>query len=149
MEMIELKQYSPEDYMKIRRRDFDMLTFLNFPNPKTVARNLLKGMAVTGFNSGEIIACGGIVPLWKGVGEAWVVTSPLVKRYPFSFMKVVWKRLIIFMKIMELERVQTTVDAEHEVSLKWIERMGFVNEGLMKRYVNGRDFYRYALIVEK
>ena len=147
--MIELKQYSPEDYLKIRRRDFDMLTFLNFPNPKVVARNLLRGMAITGFRDEEIVACGGIMPLWKGVGEAWVVTSPLVKMCSFSFVKVVWRRLLTFTKIMELERVQTTVDAEHEVSRKWVERMGFKQEGLLKKYINGRDFFRYALIKEK
>lgn len=147
--MIEIKQYSPEDYMKIKRRDFDMLTFLNFPNPRIAARNLLRGMAITGFRDGEIIACGGIMPLWKGVGEAWVVTSPLVRVCSFSFVKVVWRRLKVFTSILGLERVQTTVDAEHEVSIKWVERMGFIREGLMKQYINGRDFYRYALIREK
>jgi len=50
---------------------------------------------------------------------------------------------------MDLERVQTTIDAEHEVSKAWAERMGFVNEGLMRKYIAGRDFYRYALIREK
>ena len=147
--MIEIKQYSPEDYMKIKRRDFDMLTFLNFPNPRIAARNLLRGMAITGFRDGEIIACGGIMPLWKGVGEAWVVTSPLVRVCSFSFVKVVWRRLKVFAGILDLERVQTTVDAEHEVSIKWVERMGFMREGLMRRYIDGRDFYRYALIRDK
>lgn len=135
--------------MRIKRRDFDMLTFLNFPNPRVIARNLLRGMAITGFHNGEILACGGVMPLWKGVGEAWVVTSPLVEKCPFFFMRTVWRRLLTFISIMELERVQTTVDAEHEVSLKWVERMGFKQEGLMEKYIGGRDFFRYALIMER
>jgi RimJ/RimL family protein N-acetyltransferase len=50
---------------------------------------------------------------------------------------------------MDLDRIQTVVDAEHTVSHKWVERMGFKNEGLMRKYLGGRDFYRYALIREK
>ena len=147
--MIEIRQYIPGDYMRIMRRRFDMVTFLNFPDPYEVAVNLSKGPAFTGANSDEIIACGGIIPLWKGVGEAWVVTSPLVEKYPFTFAKIIWRRLRALTDIMDLTRVQTTVDAGHEVSIKWLERMGFVNEGEMKRYIGGRDFYRYALIKEK
>jgi len=147
--MIEIRQYVPEDYMKIQRRKFDMLTFLNFPNPKILARNLMRGPALTGFSDGEIIACGGIMPLWKGVGEAWVVTSPLVLKCSFSFVKVILRKLPIFSNILELERVQTTVDVEHTTSIKWVERMGFVREGLMHKYINGRDYYRYALIKER
>lgn len=146
---VELRDYKSEDYMTIKRRHFDSLTFLNFPNPKLIAENLTKGPAFTAFNDGEIVACGGIMPFWKEVGEAWVITSPLVSQYPLFFAKTVWRKLRDLIKSMNLERVQTMVDAENIISQRWVERMNFKNEGLMRKYLGGRDYIRYALIKEK
>jgi hypothetical protein len=145
---IKVRDYAPEDYMIIQRRKFDSLTFLNFPNAKQVGKNLAKGPAYT-ITNGVPVACGGILPLWTGVGEGWVVTSPLVEKYPVIFAKTVWRETVRLIESMDLDRIQTVVDAEHTVSHKWVERMGFKNEGLMRKYLGGRDFYRYALIREK
>lgn len=145
---IRVRDYKPEDYMIIHRRKFDTLTFLNFPNPEAVAKSLAKGPAYT-LTNGVPVACSGILPLWKGVGEGWAVTSSLVEKYPIIFAKTIWRETVRLIKALDLDRIQTTVDAEHTVSQRWVERMGFVNEGLMKKYLGGRDFFRYALIREK
>jgi len=146
--MIEIRPYKPEDYMIIQRRHFDSLTFMNFPDPSAVARNLASGRAYTIAN-GVPIACGGVLPLWKGVGEGWVVTSDLVEKYPLIFAKTVWRAMTELIVDMGLERIQTVVDSEHTVSQRWVERMGFKNEGLMKKYLGGRDFIRYAIVRDK
>lgn len=143
--MIELRAYKPEDYLDIQRRHFDNLTFLNLPNKNAIAKNLMNGPAYTLFN-GQPIACGGIILLWKGVGEGWAITSPSVERHQIVFARTIWKYLESIIKEHKLERVQTIVDAEHKMSQKWVERMGFHKEGLMSKYIGGRDFYRYALI---
>jgi hypothetical protein len=144
---IKVREYKAEDYMTINRRHFDSLTFLNFPNPKAISLNLLKGKAYT-ITNGQPVACGGILPLWNGVGEGWVVTSPMVEKYPILFTKTIWRATYRLIESMDLDRVQTVIDAEHTVSQKWAERMGFKNEGLMRKYLGGRDFYRYALVKE-
>jgi len=147
--MIEIRQYVPEDYMRIHRRAFDLATFMGFIDPHSVARNLMKGPAFTGVHDGEVIACGGIIPLWKHVGEAWVITSELVERFPFTFAKTIRRNLRLLIDTMGLDRVQTVIHADHEVSIKWAERMGFVDEGKMRKYINGHDYYRYAWIREE
>ena len=141
-----VREYIPEDYMRMERRKFDLITFQNFTNPNAVATNLAKGIAFTILADDDVVACGGILPLWNRVGEAWVVTSPLVVNYPVLFAKTVYRKLLAIIEMLNLERVQTTVDVGHEVSLNWVEWMGFEQEGLMKKYIGGRDFYRYALI---
>ena len=146
--MIEIRDYKPEDYFEIERRKFDLITFLNFPNPKLIAETLGRGPAFTLLSDGQIIACGGIVPFWKGVGESWVISSKLVNQYPLSFAKVVWRKLLELIDKFNFERVQTVVDAENIVSQKWLERMGYKNEGQMRKYIKGRTFYRYAWIKE-
>jgi hypothetical protein len=144
--VIEIRQYVPSDYLRISRRAFDLTTFIGFVDPYSVAENLMKGPAFTGECNGDIIACGGIIPLWKGVGEAWVVTSELVEKFRFTFAKVVWRNLRVQIDAMELDRVQTVIHKDHKVSIKWAERMGFVSEGLMRKYISGCDFYRFAWI---
>ena len=147
--MIELRKYIPEDFMIIKRRDFDGLTFNNFPNPKAIAQRLTKGTAYTITDGYEIVASAGVLHLWKGVGEGWAVTSKLVEKYPVFFAKTVWDKINEIIEDMQLVRLQTLVDSEHIVSQKWLERMGFTNEGLMRKYLGGRDFFRYAWIREK
>ena len=145
---IRVREYKPEDYMTIHRRKFDAFTFLNFPDPEAIAKRLTSGPAYT-ITNGVPVACGGILPLWKGVGEGWVVTSALVEQHPFMFAKTIWRETLRLIKDLDLDRIQTVVDAEHTVSMRWVERMGFENEGLMKKFLGGRDFFRYALIREK
>ena len=146
--MIELREFIADDYMTIQRRHFDSFTYLNFPNPRRVAEHLALGPGFTMVDNEEIIASGGIMPCWKGVGEAWAITSPRLPSYSFAFARTIWRKLFLLIDTMQLERVATVVDAEHTVSQTWVERMGFKREGLMIKYLGGRDYIRYALIKE-
>ena len=150
MNDIEIRDYKPEDYIRIQRREFDDKVFSFLPNPEISAHNLAKGPAFTGLFEGEIIACGGVLPFWKGMGEAWLVTSPLVEKFKLSLAKSVHDKLEEIIKKMKLERVQTLVDGEHITGQKFIERLGFINEtpNGMRKYLGGRTYYRYALIKE-
>lgn len=145
--MIELRDYKPEDFMIIKRREFDALSFMKFPNPKLISLRLTKGPAFT-ITNGNIIACGGVLPLWKGVGEGWMVTSPLVEKYPILFAKTAWAKITEIIENLQLVRLQTVVHSEHIVSQKWLQRMGFTNEGLMRKYLGDIDYFRYAWIRE-
>ena len=148
---LELREFRVEDYLEINRRKFEMLTFLQFPDAKEVAKRLAMGPAYTIANSASIIASGGIVPFWKNVGEAWIVSSESLPQHKFYFIKTVLK------KLQELgrnyDRIQTTIDAENVVSMKWAEWIGFECEGdpktgvgLMRKFIGGRDYWRYALV---
>jgi len=143
-----IRRYEPGDYLSIERRHFDALTFMNFPKPELVAKRFTGGPAYTIVASEGLVASGGILPLWKGVGEAWVVTSELVDTYPLLFAKTVWRKLYEIIDGNGIERVQTTIHKDFIVSQKWAERMGFKNEGLMRKYLGGEDYYRYALVRE-
>lgn len=146
--MIKVRAYREDDYLKIQRRHFDALTFMNFPKPEIVAKRFTTGIGYTIEAPEGLVASGGIIPLWKGVGEAWVVTSDLVAIYPVFFAKTTWRKLYEMINSNGIERVQTTIHKDHFVSQRWAERMGFQNEGLMRKYLGGEDYYRYALIKE-
>ena len=147
--MINIRPYKEDDYLNIQRRHFDALTFMNFPEPELIAKKFAKGIAYTIEVPEGLVASGGVIPLWKGVGEAWVVTSELVETYPVLFAKTVWRKLHEIISSNGIERIQTTIHKNHIVSQRWVERMGFKNEGLMQKYLGGEDYYRYALVKEK
>jgi len=134
--------------LTIARRRFDNVTFLNLPDPRAIARTFTKGESYTAFDSTDIIVCAGILPLWRNVGEAWMATSPLIEKYKIFVAKNIRK---IFKEIifnLQLERVQTFVDSENMASINLVERLGFKKEGLMRKYIGGRDFIRYAWVKE-
>ena len=146
--MIKIRAYIKDDYMNIQRRHFDSLTFMNFPKPELIAKRFTQGTAYTIEAMEGLVASGGVISLWKGVGEAWVVTSSLVDVYPILFAKTVWRKLYEIVNNNGIERVQTTIHKDHIISQRWAERMGFENEGLMRKFLGGEDYYRYALVKE-
>lgn len=143
--MIEIRKYDPQDYITIQKRKFDALALLSFPDPIDMARSFLRGPAFTMVN-GDIIACGGVLKLWKGVGEGWLLTSPLIELHRVAFGRAAVRTIERLMDDLQLERLQTMVDAEHWVSRGWLQWMGFEPEGVMKKYLGGRDFIRFAKV---
>jgi len=141
-----IRKYVPDDYKKINRRNWDKISEARFPDKDVVAINLSRGYAYTMVCDEGIVACGGIIPLWKGVGEAWAITSELLNMYRLSFAKAARKLVDTAIKELELERIQAVVIEGHKDSIKWVEWIGFEEEGLMRRYIDGRN---YALIKDK
>jgi len=142
----ELRPYQPEDYLNVSRREFDLYTFGTRGNPEIIAKQLLDGKAFTGVCEKGLIACAGVLPLWRGVAEAWCVGSPLIEHFKFSFPKVVHRKITEMINYYGLDRLQTIVDREFITSIKWLERMGFQYEGEMPKYIAGRTYWRYAWI---
>lgn len=143
--MIQIRKYVPQDYLEIQKRNFDALALLEFPDLNAMAWSFTRGPAFTMVN-GDIIACGGVLKLWKGVGEGWLLTSPMIERHRVAFGRAALKTINRLMDELGLERLQTMVDAEHKVSQNWLLWMEFRPEGKMYKYLGGRDFIRYAKV---
>jgi len=142
----ELRPYQPEDYLNVSRREFDQFTFGTRGNPEIIAKQLLEGKAFTGVCEKGLIACAGVLPLWRGVAEAWCVGSPLIEYFRFSFPRVIHRKLTEIINFYQLDRLQTIVHPDFVVSQIWLKRMGFKNEGPMEKYIAGITYLRYAWI---
>ncbi len=144
----EIVPYTEDHFFQIVRRDKDMKSFMGLPHPEMVAKMFTKGPGFAGLKNGEVVACAGVMLLWDRVGEAWAVTSPLVHEYASYFHKATKDHLAKIINQYRLERVQAFVDKEHKVAMKWAERLGFEQEGEMRKFFQGRTYYRYARITE-
>jgi hypothetical protein len=94
----------------------------------------------------EILFCGGVRVLWPGVGEAWVLCSAGIWRFARQLFRV--SETIIGKVAAEnnLERVQAHVRTSWDVAIRFVERLGFEREGLLRKFVNGEDYYSYARV---
>lgn len=139
--------FKPEHFGQFILRGYDRSPIEVFPDLKIRAEQLNGSPAYTGLVNGEIIGCAGVQIQWPGVGEAWMMVSTLIEKYPLFVHRSVKKALIEIQEQYQLQRIQTTVLADFETAHKWVERLGFQCEGIMRKFgPDGSDHYRYALL---
>ena len=105
-------------------------------------------MAFTGVIDGEIIACGGIYPIWENVGEAWFLGTDYVNKYPIIVTKTIRKYLKDLMFNNKLHRVQAHVRSDWDRANRWIEFLGMQKEGVVRKFSpDGRDHILFSKVL--
>lgn len=99
--------------------------------------------------NGQSVIFAGILPMWPEVAELWCLfpedITSLSRKNPRQFIHIIKN----YINLVPQKRIQTIVKADFKIAIKFIERFGFKNEGLMKKYgPDGQDYYRYAHIKE-
>ena len=131
-----VKPFKIDDVKNLRPHDQKFIQIAGFADDNSPS--------YSGFVDDEYAFSAGIVDS-LGVGTVWVLTTPLVEKYPLWFSKAVRNMLNAGTDLYKLERVQATVLKENKKAVKWIEFLGFEREGLMRKYVGG-DHYLYARV---
>lgn len=107
-----------------------------------------RGPAFSGFLNGTLLGCAGVVPLWPGLGEAWIVLSPEGRRHR-AWYRAVARILPSIAASGRFRRIQADVVREFEAGRRFVERLGFKYEFTMPKYgPNGEDFVRYVYPLE-
>ena len=106
------------------------------------------GPAWTGIIDGQVMGCCGLIVLWQGVAEPWMVSTGLCARYALSFHRAIKKGLDQVIQDLRLRRVQVAIHKDHVISHKWVERLGFKREGAMPAYgPDGSDYVRFGRVI--
>lgn len=104
-----------------------------------------KGCSFTGFTEDRIIGCAGILPLWDGVGHAWVVMSRDYKKHRIWIHKQVRDMFFKIAVGKKFRRVQANVQCDFYDAVRWIEALGFKPESILRQYgPDGKDHYMYT-----
>ena len=97
---------------------------------------------------GTIVASAGLVPLWAGVAEAWMIAGDDVEKHRI---KLARKMCVTFDEVMRQQgfyRAQANLHCGFERAIRLAEWLGFENEGLMRRFgIEGADYFRYARVL--
>jgi hypothetical protein len=106
------------------------------------------GPAFTATVDGQVAGCAGIVlSTYAPVGRAWVCVGALGRRHGVFIARGVRRFLQVLIRDYQLVRVEADSLASDLSAHRWLGRMGFEDEGLMrKKGPKGEDMIRFALI---
>ena len=89
----------------------------------------------------------GIVVLWNGVAEGWVMASKNVFDIKFLAAKTMKELTDEMCQRNKIKRLQTSVKAEFREGIRFATWLGMEIEGLKKNYgPDGSDYYQLARI---
>lgn len=144
--MLEIREFQPLDILSLHWREPDKSITESLDNPLEIARQYAKaGPAWTAFWDGTPAFCAGVILLWRGLGEGWVLSSDLVAQHPFAFHRAIRKHLEEVIREHKLRRVQVAIPETHTTSCRWILRLGFLYESSMPKYgPMGDTYHRFA-----
>ena len=107
----------------------------------------LAGLSFTLLHNNLAVCSGGIVPLWTGVAEGWVISSKRIFKNRIKASRLIKKRTDLLCAANKIWRLQTAVKSNFKTGLRFAEFLGFKNEGLMTGYGPDKsDYYRMARI---
>ena len=106
------------------------------------------GYAMTLLDTDEKpVLCLGVVPLWNGVGEGWLLGSKKMQDHPIAIGRAIKEVFIEYREHAGWWRVQSNVRADWPLAIKFIKFLGMEEEGLMKKFgPEGADYIRFAWI---
>ena len=105
------------------------------------------GMAFSAYDDDNyLIGSGGMVPLWPGVCEAWLLASNRIHAMPVTAFRMTDRTIKRLMKDHALHRHQAAIHEDWKVALRFSQALGFREEGLMKNY--GSDCANYLRVAK-
>ena len=93
------------------------------------------------------VLCMGIIPLWQGCGEAWMLVSDKTSERPIAVARAIKETFLEYSQHKEFCRVQSNVRADWPLAIKFVKFFGMKEEGLMQMFgPEGADYIRFAWI---
>lgn len=101
------------------------------------------GPALSAEHEGRIIASAGIAFQGFGMGMLWAFVSQQAGPHFIRLDRCVRR----FLDIPKLRRIEASTEATFSQGCRWLELLGFQNEGILRKYgPNGEDHIRYARV---
>ena len=121
------------------RIDFQWWDELALKDPRVDYKKYLTNFALagtswTGIGEGKVYACWGIVPMWTGVGEAWLTCSKDISRKALPMHRGAKLFMEHAARKMKLHRIQVLVRCDVVHLNKWISALYFEHEATLERY---------------
>jgi len=148
--MIEVKPLKAEDILWVIEHGVKEVGLKAIPTDKMKAlakEREESGMCITGWVDGEVIGVAGIDKLWEGVGNGWMMLTPLINKNIKEGYACICKGLKKLIKDNNLRRIQSYGRVDFPQCHILFEHLGFKVEGLARKYTpDGVDCILYSLI---
>lgn len=108
-----------------------------------------QAVAVSLYEEGVFYAIFGAVPMWPGVMETFLITSESFIDRKFRCIKLIKQNDQFLWNELKCHRAQTTVPVTNTIFQRWLEFLGYEQEGLLKRYGPDKiDHIRYVRLAD-
>ena len=136
---MEIVPFDPSDLVHIHPRMLTPAQWLAFAAGYRDA-----GPAYTLVDGDTVLGCAGVL-IEGRVGTAWAVLSDEIRARPVVMHRQVKRTLNKIITEYQLEQILATVCEEFSAGRRWIERLGFREEGLLIDYMGtGENHIRYV-----
>ena len=111
--------------------------------------NDYKPMSWTVLKDGFPILSGGIYQLTSYMGQAWVMASDDFVKSDLETKRSVVRRIRKELKSNKYTRIQADTEVSFDIGRRFLESLGFQEEGVMKGYsYDGEDCILYGIVKE-
>lgn len=97
-------------------------------------------IALTILHGEKVLGVIGVLNMWPGVGEVWVVPSKHIEKHGLMFAKKVKKQLELLEEVHNYHRLQV-IAVQDKLHNRWLSWLGFCPEGIMRRYSAQKEDY--------
>ena len=106
-----------------------------------------QGFCVTLKADEKAVLSTGIIPLWDGVGEAWLLSSNMMPKYPVTLARAIYECFYEWVEAKDYWRVHANVRTDWDTAIRFAKFMGMKKEGLMKKFgPEQADYFRFAWV---
>ena len=104
-------------------------------------------LACSAISGGQMLCCWGIIQIWPGLAEGWLLTSNQIEGYAVSLTRGARRYFKQVATELKLNRLQITVNSRNIVAIRWADALGFEREGRLRNYgPSGDDYFMYARV---
>jgi RimJ/RimL family protein N-acetyltransferase len=103
------------------------------------------GVAFSYFDGSKIVGCTGVVRINDNTCEVWIILDHCAKQY----IREIYRHAFAFLDRTQqfFVRIQAIVRTDWPTAHRFIERLGFQKEGMMRKFgPDGSDYYLYARV---
>jgi len=139
--------YRPEHLLEIELRDYEAQNYKGHIEEylEYVDMNVVEGLTWTAIGHGRVIGIFGFRPMWRAVGETWLLPGHGIERHAISVVRVARQIMTNVMYDFSLKRLQIAVSTQNDTAYRYAKSLYFEEEAIMKNY--GPEGADYRLMV--
>ena len=140
--MTEIRKLQEGDIEYVRKNPLEEAV-KRYPDLPTPEEN-----CYTGLVDGKIMGVGGVIVLWEGVGEAWLILSKDILEMKIATYLCIKEMVERMISECNLRRIQAVIRTDYPQAIKMIEALGFKREGLLEEYLPDKcNAFMYAKLI--
>lgn len=102
-------------------------------------------ISYTAIEDGKVVTIAGVIPVWQGVAESFLIPSELFQNHKIQCIKYIKLNQEFLRRELKLHRLQTTVPANLFHAIRWLEWLGYERESTLRMWgPDKQDHYRYV-----